>query len=119
MLVAVNGGLDVPFDIARVYYIVGTKGHARGFHAHRKLHQILVCVSGSCRVIIDDGHNRREHFLDRPDSGLHVKPYQWREMVDFSADCVLLVLASAHYDEADYIRDYDVFLAETTTATLE
>ncbi len=113
-LVAIEGERDLPFPIARVYYIVGLSGEARGFHAHRALDQLLVCVAGSCRLIVDDGIATHEHILDRPDRGLHVKPYQWREMRDFSADCVLLALASAAYNEADYIRDYPTFLAEVT-----
>ncbi len=111
-LVAIEGEQDIPFPIARVYYITGTSGEPRGFHAHRALHQLLVCVTGSCRVIVDDGERRCEQSLDRPDLGLHVKPYEWREMRDFSADCVLLVLASAAYDATDYINDYATFVRE-------
>jgi len=111
ILIAIEGGIDLPFDIARVYYLLGSSGAARGFHAHLALDQLLVCAAGSVRVIIDDGRDRQEVVLDRPDVGLHVGKMKWREMHDFSPDCVLLVLASAHHDEADYIHDYRQFLA--------
>jgi dTDP-4-dehydrorhamnose 3,5-epimerase len=111
-LVAIEGGSDIPFDIARVYWLFGTVADAqRGFHAHRALNQAVVCVSGSCSMILDDGNTRVEVPLGRPDEALHLPPMVWHEMRDFSADCVLVVLADAHYDEADYIRDYDQFLA--------
>jgi dTDP-4-dehydrorhamnose 3,5-epimerase len=114
-LIALEGGLSLPFEVARVYYIYGTlEGVARGFHAHRDLHQLAICVSGSCTMIIDDGRERRAIKLDRPDHGLSIGPMLWREMHDFSRDCVLLVLASRPYDEADYIRDYDDFVALAT-----
>jgi len=112
MLVAIEGGQDIPFHIERVYYIIGVKGTVRGFHAHRKLNQLVVCVTGSCRLIVDDGSKRREVILDRADRGLHLGPMLWREMCDFSEDSVLMVLASAHHDEADYIYEYSTFLAE-------
>ena len=112
-LVALEGRKTVPFAIQRVYYIFGTKaGVARGFHAHHNLKQVAVCVTGKCRMILDDGKNREEAWLDSPTKGLLIGDLIWREMHDFSEDCVLLVLASEHYDEADYIRDYDVFLKE-------
>lgn len=109
-LVAIEGDRSVPFDIRRVYYLYGMQPDAlRGFHAHRALRQVAVCVSGSCRIVLDDGVRREEAVLDRPDRGLLIREMVWREMHDFSADCVLLVLASEHYDEADYIRDYGAF----------
>ena len=102
---------SVPFEIKRVYYIYGTQqGVARGFHAHRNLKQVAVCVSGKCRMILDDGKVREEAWLDSPTKGLLINDLVWREMHDFSDDCVLLVLASEHYDEDDYIRDYDEVL---------
>lgn len=112
MLVAIEGTIDVPFSIARVYYILGTERAKRGFHAHRELQQLLISVKGSCRVIVDNGRERREHLLSQPDQGLRISPMHWLEMCDFSKDCALLVLASAHYDEADYICDYPAFVAE-------
>lgn len=109
-LIALEGH-DVPFAIRRVYYIYGTgRGVERGFHAHRDLHQLAVCVSGSCTMIVDDGIERREVPLTSPDVALHIGPMVWHEMHGFSADAVLVVLASATYDEADYIRDYGAFL---------
>lgn len=102
---------DIPFDIKRVYYIFDTlSGVSRGFHAHRDLKQILVCVKGSCRILLDDGKHKKSIILDNPQTGLLIEDLVWREMHDFSEDCVLLVLASDYYDESDYIRDYDNFL---------
>lgn len=110
-LVALEGNKSVPFEIKRVYYIFGTKnGVARGFHAHKKLQQIAICITGKCRMILDDGKERNETWLDSPNKGLVIGDLVWREMHDFSDDCVLLVLASEHYDESDYIRDYSQFL---------
>lgn len=109
-LVALEAEKTVPFEIKRVYYIFGTQqGVARGFHAHHNLKQVAVCVTGKCRMILDDGKNREEAWLDSPTKGLLIGDLIWREMHDFSEDCVLLVLASEHYDEADYIRDYATY----------
>jgi hypothetical protein len=109
-LVALEGGRNIPFEIKRVYYMTGLSPEwPRGFHAHRKLQQIAVCVCGRCRFVLDDGVSRREAWLDAPDQSVYIGNMIWREMHDFSTDCVLLVLASEFYDEADYIRDYDVF----------
>lgn len=110
-LVALEGGRNVPFEIRRVYYLTGMKpGQPRGFHAHRKLQQVAISVAGRCRMVLDDGRSRDETWLDNPDTGLLIGNMVWREMHDFSDDCVLLVLASELYDEADYIRDYEQFL---------
>ena len=110
-LVALEAEKSVPFMIKRVYYIFGTKaGVSRGFHAHRKLQQVAICITGSCRMILDDGQQRSEVLLNSPNKGLVIGDLVWREMHDFSKDCVLLVLASEHYDESDYIRDYNDFL---------
>ena len=112
-LLPVEAERDVPFAIARVYLLYSTAPRAeRGFHSHRSLEQRAFCVSGSCTLIVDNGRERQEVRLDSPEIGLHIGSMIWREMRDFSPDCVLMVLASAHYDEADYIRDYDQFLAE-------
>lgn len=111
-LVALESGAQVPFPIARVYYIFGTKpGVVRGLHGHKALRQLCIAVAGSCRMVLDDGWRKEEVWLNRPDQGLLIGPGTWREMHDFSADCVLMVLADAPYDEADYLRDYDQFLA--------
>ena len=101
---------SLPFEIKRVYYIFGTQsGVIRGNHAHKKLHQIAICLSGSCKMVIDNGFERDDLVLDSPKIGLDLPPMLWHEMHDFSEDCVLLVLASDHYDEEDYIRDYEKF----------
>jgi len=110
-LIAIEAGKDLPFDVKRVYYIYDTlPGVRRGFHAHRNLQQILICVSGSCKIHLDNGFDTAEVLLDRPDLGLYISNDMWREMYDFSEGAVLLVLASQHYDEADYIRNYDAFI---------
>jgi len=112
-LVALEEASDIPFVIKRVYYIYDTSpGVVRGRHAHRKLEQILLCVHGSCKILLDDGHDREEVLLDKPYEGLYVSNDTWREMFDFSPDAVLLVLASEHYNESDYIRDYEQFIKE-------
>lgn len=114
-LVALEAGKSVPFEIKRVYYLFATKdGVSRGFHAHKKLQQIAVCVTGKCRMVLDDGHTREEAWLDSPTKGLVINDLIWREIHDFSSDCVMLVLASEHYDEKDYIRIYDDFLQAVT-----
>jgi len=110
-LVALETEKYVPFLIKRVYYIFGTKaGVSRGFHAHKKLQQVAICITGSCRIILDDGQQRSQALLNSPNKGLVIGDLVWREMHDFSEDCVLLVLASEHYDESDYIRNYDDFI---------
>lgn len=113
-LVALEAHKTVPFDIKRVYYIFYTgEGVSRGFHAHRNLKQLAVCVTGSCRFILDDGRSREEIVLDSSTTGLLIEEMVWREMHDFSSDCVLMVLANEYYDESDYIRDYREFLRLT------
>ena len=110
-LVAIEAMKDLPFAIKRVYYIYDTlPGVRRGFHAHMKLQQILVCVSGSCKIHLDNGTDTAEVTLDKPNEGLYISNDMWREMYDFSDGAVLLVLASEYYDEADYIRNYDDFI---------
>ncbi|MGY2182692.1 sugar 3,4-ketoisomerase [Pseudomonas agarici] len=112
-LVALEGGRTVPFDIKRVYYIFGTQlGVSRGFHAHRKLKQVAVCVTGRCEIVLDNGVSREKANLDSPTKGLIIGDLIWREMHNFSEDCVLLVLASEHYNEMDYIRNYSEFVKE-------
>ncbi len=110
-LVAIEGLAEVSFDIKRVYYIIGTTGDVvRGLHAHHRLTQMAVCLTGSCRFVMDDGFERAEHVLDSHAKGLLIEPMVWHEMRDFSPDCVLLVLADAPYDRTDYIHDYGQFV---------
>ena len=110
-LIAIEQGHNAPFEIKRVYYIFDTKeGVERGFHAHINLKQIAIVVKGSCTFVLDNGTKREEITLDNPNQGLFIEGLIWREMKNFSSDCVLVVLASEHYDESDYIRDYDKFL---------
>lgn len=110
-LVALEALEDIPFLVKRVYYIYDTLPDVvRGKHAHRCLEQLLICVHGSCKVALEDGQERREILLDDPTLGLYISNDTWREMYDFSQGAVLLVLASEHYDEADYIRSYEQFL---------
>lgn len=114
-LVAIEGLSDWPFAIARVYYVYGTMpGTTRGHHAHRALNQLAVAVAGSCMMLLDNGASKVSVRLDDPAVGLTLPPMMWHEMSDFSEDCVLMVLASAAYDEADYIRRYDQFAALTS-----
>ena len=111
-LVAIEPGGLLPFPIHRVYYIFGTRsGVSRGFHAHRKLKQWAIAVSGSCTLLLDDGIQRVPVRLDRPDRAIEMGPMIWREIHDLSPDAVLMVLADTVYDEADYIRSYDDFRA--------
>lgn len=103
----------VPFEIKRVYYMFGVNsGITRGKHAHYKLKQVLICVSGSVDLVLDDGKSKEVVCLNSPSKGLYIDSFIWREMKNFSKDAVLLVLASDHYEVADYVRDYDKFLRE-------
>ena len=111
-LVALEEYKDIPFEIKRVYFMYDTlEGVRRGFHAHKSLEQILICIHGSCKILLDNGLEKMVVPLEKPYEGLYVSNDMWREMFDFSPDAVLLVLASELYDERDYIRDYDEFLA--------
>jgi dTDP-4-dehydrorhamnose 3,5-epimerase-like enzyme len=110
-LVALEDQKNVPFQIRRVYYLFGTgAGVRRGFHAHRQLNQLAIVVRGSCRFHLDDGRERIDLLVDNPAQGLLLPPMLWHEMYDFSEDCVLMVLADAHYDESDYVRSHNEFL---------
>lgn len=109
-LVSIEANKTIPFPIERVYYLTSLNGHSRGFHTHKKLQQLVICVHGSCRFVLDDGKKRESVVLDNPFTALLVGNMVWREMSDFKNDCVIMVLANAHYDESDYIRDYKEFL---------
>ena len=110
-LTFVEGGNQIPFDIQRVYYLYDVPGGAqRGGHAHKGLHQLIIAMSGSFDVLLDDGTHKKRIHMNRSYNGLYVCPMIWRELDNFSSGSVLMVLASNKYDEEDYYRDYDQFL---------
>lgn len=110
-LIAIEENSDIPISIKRVYYIFGTQdGVTRGLHAHKTFRQVLVCVNGNCKILLDNGNEKISVSMDTVSKGLLVDSMVWHEMYDFSPDCVLLVLASDFYDERDYIRDYGEFM---------
>ncbi len=110
-LTVVENGQTLPFDVKRVYYLYDIPGgESRGAHAHKHLSQLIIAVSGSFRVILDDGKVKRSFFLNRPYQGLYVKPGIWRDLDDFSSGAVCMVLASEVYEKEDYIRDYNEFI---------
>lgn len=113
-LVAIEGeGVDIPFDIKRVFYIYGSDATVvRGQHANRETEFLLVNVGGSSKVRVDNGRESEVIVLDKPGMGLYLPPMLWKDMYDFSPDSILLVLASRHYDGKEYIRDYDEYLKE-------
>ena len=111
LVVAECGGIDVPFDVKRVFYIYGSDATiVRGRHANKRTEFVLINVAGSSKVKIDNGTETDIVELDRPRMGLYLPPMLWKDMYDFSPDSVLLVLASEHYDGNEYIRDYDEYL---------
>ncbi|HID7802473.1 TPA: sugar 3,4-ketoisomerase [Proteus mirabilis] len=115
-LISLESNHNIPFNIKRTYYIFNTeKNVSRGFHAHKKLKQLAICLKGSCDFIMDDGKEKEKITLNSPNIGLIIDPMQWHEMHNFSEDCIVLVLADNVYDESDYIRDYDIFQKSITT----
>ena len=111
----IEGGQHIPFDIKRVYYLYDVPGGSdRGSHAHKSLHQFIVAMSGSFDVVLDDGKQKQRFHLNRSYYGLYMCPMMWRDLDNFSSGAVCMVLASSHYDQADYIRDYQEFLTMTT-----
>jgi oxalate decarboxylase/phosphoglucose isomerase-like protein (cupin superfamily) len=107
----IEGERQIPFAIQRVYYLYDVPGGAeRGGHAHKELHQLIIAMSGSFDVILDDGENKKRFHLNRPYNGLYVCPMIWRELDNFSSGSVCMVLASNRYDEDDYYRDYEAFI---------
>lgn len=111
-LVVIEEMKTIPFDIKRVYYMYDTATDAvRGKHAHKSLEQVLFCIHGSCKLFLDNGREKETVVLDQPNEGIYIANNMWREMYDFSEDAVLMVLASEYYEESDYIRNYDEFLA--------
>jgi dTDP-4-dehydrorhamnose 3,5-epimerase-like enzyme len=106
----IEGQNQIPFDIKRVYYLYDVpSGATRGGHAHKELQQVVISLSGSFDVVLDDGHTRRSFFLNRPHYGLYIPPRVWREIENFSANSVALSLVSQVYSESDYVRSYDQF----------
>lgn len=115
-LTFIEGGTHIPFDIQRVYYLYDVPGGAeRGGHAHKGLQQLIIAMSGSFDVVLDDGHAKKRVHLNRSYSGLYVCPMIWRELDNFSSGSVCMVLASNKYDEDDYFRDYNEFMKARTT----
>ena len=109
-LTFIEGGKHIPFDIQRVYYLYDVPGGAhRGGHAHKGLHQLLIAMSGSFDILLDDGRTKFKYHLNRSFYGLYIPPMTWREIDNFSSGSVCMVLASEHYSEDDYYRDYDQF----------
>jgi dTDP-4-dehydrorhamnose 3,5-epimerase-like enzyme len=112
-LTFIEGGSHIDFDIRRVYYLYDVPGGSvRGGHAHKELHQLIISMSGSFDVLLDDGKDKQTFHLNRSYFGLYVCPMIWRELDNFSSGSVCIVLASNTYDEADYYRDYDQYLRE-------
>lgn len=112
ILISLEENHNIPFTIRRCYFMYNTQpGISRGFHAHKTLKQVLVCVRGSCKISLDNGTEKATVVLDRPNKGLYLSSNIWRVMHDFSDDAVLMVLADQLYDESDYIRDYSAFLS--------
>jgi len=110
-LTFIEGGNQIPFEIQRVYYLYDVPGGAeRGGHAHKELHQLIISMSGSFDVLLDDGKEKRRFNLNRSYTGLYVCPMMWRELDNFSSGSVCMVLASNRYDESDYYRDYAEFM---------
>lgn len=106
-LIALESCRNIPFDIRRIYYIFATGSDVvRGKHAHKNLKQVLICVSGSCSVLLDNGTEREVIRLENPWEGIYIYGFVWREMMDFSADCVLLALVDQLFNQDDYIYDY-------------
>ena len=119
-LVVAEANRNVPFSIQRLYYIFGAQPDVpRGFHAHKELQQIAFCIQGSCKMLMNNGKEKQEVLIGQPNKGLFIPPMVWHEMHGFSEDCILLVLASDHYDESDYIRNYDQFLEEADKVVIE
>ena len=112
-LTFIEGKRHVPFDIQRVFFLYDVPGGAeRGGHAHRTLEELIVAMSGSFDVVLDDGHAKRRFQLNRSYYGLYICPMVWREITNFSSGSVCMVLTSKRYDEADYCRDYDAYVRE-------
>lgn len=111
-LVVIEGGMDIPFEIKRAFYMYGTdRKMKRGSHANRKTEFVLINISGKSKVKLDDGFSTTVVELNKPRMGIYIPAMLWKDMYDFSKDSVLLVLASEHYDSEEYIRDYNECIA--------
>lgn len=116
-LTFVESGRHIPFDIRRVYYLYDMPGGAeRGGHAHKALHQLIIAMSGSFDIHLDDGYEKKTIHMNRSYYGLYVCPMIWREIDNFSSGAVCMVLASDYYDELDYYRDYNQFISDAQRA---
>ena len=109
-LIAWENNKNIPFEIKRVYCIYGNTGKNRGFHGHKTEEKVMVCLKGSCTVVVDDGKKEIKRCLDDPSKGLYIRKQTWVEMQDFEKGTILLVLSDSLYDEDDYIREYNDFI---------
>lgn len=107
---------EIPFEIKRIYWLYGLNEKPRGFHAHKNLVQVAICIAGSCTILLDDGKKKEEVLLSKANQGLVIGKMIWHEMHSFSKDAILLLLASDYYSEDDYIRNYDEFVKECNKA---
>jgi len=110
-LFSIEGSKNIPFEVKRIYYMFDMeKSTPRGFHAHKELKQVAICVKGSFKMLLDDGTHKHEVVLDKPNTGIVIDKLIWHEMHDFSDDCILMVIANDYYDENDYLRSYETFI---------
>lgn len=118
VLISLESNRNIPFEIKRVYYLFGLSDKERGFHAHKNLKQILICLKGCCTIELDDGITSKLFTLNKPSEGIFIDKNIWRVMKDFSPDCLIMVLASDYYNESDYIRNYEEFISYITNGAL-
>lgn len=116
-LISLEGQKNIPFDIKRTYFLYNLNDESRGFHAHKELEQVALCIKGNCTVLLDNGKEKQSVRLTGSSKGIRINKMIWHEMHDFSDDCIFVVFASEHYDENDYIRDYEVFLREKSNGS--
>ena len=111
-LIIAESQKNIPFEIKRVYCLYDMGSMPRGFHAHKELQQVMVCLTGNCSVMLDDGTEKHTILINKDKPGILIDKFIWHEMSNFSQDCILMVLASDYYDESDYIRNYNQFITE-------